>query len=132
MAIERISSPSAPPAAGHYSQAVIHRGVVYLSAQLPKAADGSLAAGVADQTRQVLGNLEHVLRAAGSGLAELLAVTVYLSRIADWGAMNDAFGAVLGDTKPARSVIVVAEMKPGVLVSMDAIAAVVPTEPDAG
>lgn len=119
-----IEPADAPPPAGHYAPAVVHQGVAYVSALLPKDLDGRVPDGVAAQTRQVLANLRAVLRAAGGELTTLLRVTVYLTTIDHWGELNAAYAEVLGAARPARSVLVVKEMKPGVLVSLDALAAV--------
>ncbi len=68
--MEKIHTDEAPRPAGHYSQAVVHNGLAFVSGQLPIDASGSALGGapVGDQTRAVLANIDAILRAAGSGL----------------------------------------------------------------
>ena len=124
MSLTSIHTESAPAPAGHYSQAVVHAGVAYVSAILPKTADGALPDGVEAQTRQLLDNLDAVLRAAGGSLGTSLRVTLFLATLDDWAAVNAVFAEMFGEVKPARSIVAVKELKPGIHVSLDAIAAV--------
>ncbi|SFJ86756.1 RidA family protein [Caulobacter sp. UNC279MFTsu5.1] len=81
------------------SQAVIHNETVYLAGQV-----GAPGAGVADQTRQILGQIEALLAEAGSSKAEILSATIWLADMADFGAMNAVWDAwVDGANPPARA-----------------------------
>lgn len=60
---------------------------------------------VGDQTRQTLANLQAVLRAAGSGLGDVVKCTVFLVDMADYGAMNDVYARVWPGAPPARSTV---------------------------
>lgn len=116
-----VSTPHAPAPAGHYSQAVIHGGVVYLAGQL--ARDPALPKDVRAQTRHVLANMGAVLEAADSGLDRLLQVTVYLIDLEDWSAVNDVFEEVLGDHRPARAAVPVPALPRGSAIEIVGIAA---------
>jgi 2-iminobutanoate/2-iminopropanoate deaminase len=72
----------------------------------------------------VLRNVEAILLAAGSDLAHLLKVTVYVSDIAHWGAINAVYARVLGAHRPARAVVPTRDLHHGFLVEVEAIAAV--------
>jgi len=65
-----------------------------------------------------------VLEAAGSDLAHVLKMNVYVSDISLWGAVNATYTAFMGESRPARAVIPTRELKPGCLIEIDCIAAV--------
>ncbi len=84
--IHAVHTPDAPRPAGHYSQAVVHGGAVYVAGILPFDPADSAAplGGIGAQTRRVLTSLQRVLEAAGSGLDRLLQVTVYVAELGSW------------------------------------------------
>ncbi len=123
-----ISTPDAPKPAGHYSQAVVHGGMVYVAGMLPldpatqKLVDG----GIVPQTERTLRNVEAALEAAGSDLDRLVSVTIYVTDMATWPQVNEVFARFLGDHRPARAVIPVLPIRHGALIEIQAIAAVDP------
>ena len=125
--MKTVSTPHAPTPAGHYSQAVVHHGIVYVAGLLPWDPENPEAplGDAADQARRVLTSLEAVLQAAGSRLDHLLQVTIYVSRLEDWGAVNAVFAEVLGDHRPARAVVPVLPLKRGAAMELVATAALV-------
>jgi 2-iminobutanoate/2-iminopropanoate deaminase len=124
--MQSIRTGDAPAPAGHYSQAVVHGGLVYVAGQLPlDPATGEVAgSGMAEQAERTLRNVEAVLEAAGSGLGQLLSVTIYVTDRALWSECNAAFARALGDHRPARAVVPVPELRHGCLIEIQAIAAV--------
>ncbi len=120
-----VSTPGAPTARGHYSQAVVHGGVVYVAGQLPivPGAPEIRLATFEEQARRVLDNVVAILEAAGSGADLVLKSTVYISDLQHWPAFNAVYAEILGDHRPARTVVPVAALHYGYLVEMDAIAA---------
>ena len=128
-----VETSHAPAPAGHYSQAVVHGGVVYVAGQLPidprdpKAEPGDASS----QARQALANVRAVLEAAGSGLDRVLQMTVYVSDISHWGAVNEVYTEVMGRHRPARAVVPTRELHYGYVIEIQAIAAV-SEEGDAG
>ncbi len=110
---------------GHYSQAVIHNGLVYVSGQLPINPDDEteFLETVEEQTFQTLKNLEAVLKAADSDISLVLKATVYISDISIWAQVNQVFSTFFGDHKPARSAVPTKALPKGYLVEIDAIAA---------
>lgn len=84
-------------------------------------ATGRLAGpDVAAQTMRILESFKVMLAAAGSDLAHVVHVNVFLLRMSDFEAMNAAYVAMMGAHRPARTVIGVAELpKPGVLLTMN-------------
>ena len=124
--MKEIRTDEAPPPAGHYSQAIVHAGLAYVSGQLPIDGDGNMLgeASVEEQTRVVLANLDAILRAAESGLGQVLQMTIYLTDIEHWPAVNAAYTDVMGEHRPARAVIPVRDLHHGVALEVQAIAAV--------
>jgi 2-iminobutanoate/2-iminopropanoate deaminase len=117
----------APPPGGHYSQAIVANGFVFASGQLPIIPTPAETApkipdGIAAQTRQVFANLAVILEAAGSGLAKLVSVTVYVTDIADWPVVNEVYAEILGDHRPARTVTVSPQLHFGCRIEIQATA----------
>jgi 2-iminobutanoate/2-iminopropanoate deaminase len=124
--MKKVYTSQAPTPAGHYSQAMIHNGLVYVSGQLPiNPATGEKELGsIEKQTRQVLENLKVILNSAGSGLASVIKTTVYISDILLWDEVNEVYAEYFGKVRPARSVVPVKELHFGFQIEMEAIAAV--------
>lgn len=125
MEIEPIQPQNVAAPRGHYSHAVKHGGLVYVSGQLPVHPDGSLGNGLSfvEQAELVLTNLEHILEASGSSLALVLKVTIYITDIGLWAEFNQMYARRFGDHKPARAVVPVPELHYGFLLELEAIAA---------
>lgn len=121
-----IQTDRAPAPAGHYSQAVVHNGTVYVAGQLPiDPGTGEKCLGsIEEQTEQVLKNVAAILEAAGSGLDRVLKVTVYVSDISLWGGVNAVYARFFGDHRPARAVVPTRELHHGFLIEVEAVAAV--------
>jgi 2-iminobutanoate/2-iminopropanoate deaminase len=124
-----ISTSGAPAPGGHYSQAIVHQGTVYLAGQLPVNPEtGEMAVGdIEDQTRLVLSNISAVLDAAGSDLNHVLKVTVFVPDISLWGTVNRVYADFFGEHKPARVVVPTRDLHHGCLIEIEAIAAVAST-----
>lgn len=107
MDITYVATENAPAPAGHYSQAVAYGGVIYVATQLPKSSSGNVLPTdpVENQLRQALANADEILRAAGSDLSRALLVTLFVADVDLWPRVNSAYAEILGDKKPARSVI---------------------------
>ena len=124
--MKSISTQGAPTARGHYSQAMVHGGVVYVAGQLPIVPNDPEArlATFEEQARRVVDNVIAILEAAGSGADLVLKSTVYITDVKHWPAFNAIYAEKFGAHKPARTVVPVAALHYGYLVEMDAIAAV--------
>jgi 2-iminobutanoate/2-iminopropanoate deaminase len=119
-----IDSDQAPRPGGHYSQAVVTNGFIFVAGQLPLIANGggAIPDGIEAQTRQALENVREVLQAAGSGLHKLVSVTVFVTDMADWAAVNRVYAEMLGEHRPARTVAVSPQLHFGCLVEIQATA----------
>jgi 2-iminobutanoate/2-iminopropanoate deaminase len=122
--LHRIFSPSAPKPIGPYNQAVRSGEFVFCSGQvgLDPATAALVEGGIAAQTHQVLRNLKAVLTASGLSLDDVVKTTIYLVDLADFSAVNEAYGQHFGALPPARSTIGVVALPLGARVEIDAIA----------
>jgi 2-iminobutanoate/2-iminopropanoate deaminase len=125
MEIKSVQTPDAPSPSGHYSQAIVHNGLVYVAGQLPiDPQTGHKETGaIKVQAELVLNNIRAILRAAGSDLDRVLKMTVYVADISLWGEVNEVYARVLGAHRPARAVVPVKELHYGFLIEIEAIAA---------
>jgi 2-iminobutanoate/2-iminopropanoate deaminase len=125
MEITPVHTQDAPAPAGHYSQAVVYGGLVFVAGQLaidPQTGEKRLGS-IEEQTEQALKNVGEILKAAGSDLSRVLKMTVYISDIGLWGRVNEVYARVLGGHRPARAVIPTGELHHGFLIEIDAVAA---------
>ena len=125
--MKEVLSNDAPQPAGHYSQAIEHQGLVYVSGQLPinPKSEEKNVGSIEEQTEQVLANLEAILRKANSGKNHVLKVTVYISDIALWDSVNSVYSRFFGDHRPARAIVPTRELHFGFQIEIEAIAAVI-------
>lgn len=124
--IQSVESAEAPAPGGHYSQAIVANGFVFVSGQLPIKPGGGheIPQGIEAQTRQALANVAAILRAAHSSLEQVVSVTVYVTDIANWPAVNKTYSEVFGNHRPARVVAVSPQLHFGSLVEIQAIGVV--------
>ena len=124
--MQKIHTDAAPIPAGHYSQAIVHNGVVYVSGQLPidVYARERHVGSIEEQTEQTLKNVSEILKAAGSDLSKVLKVTVYISDIQLWSRVNKVYSDFWGEHRPARVVVPTRELHYGYQIEIDAIAVV--------
>ena len=121
-----ILTDAAPAPAGHYSQAMRSGNDLYISGQLPIRADKAALPDMSFETqvRQALANVLAILEAAGGQPSDLLRVTAYIVGVENWPEFNRIYADILGDARPARTVVPVPELHYGFLVEVDAIARV--------
>ena len=125
MDIKRISTPNAPKPAGHYSQATVYNGLVFVAGQLSiDPATGAHKIGtIEEQTELALNNVLAILQAAGSDWSRVLKMTVYVADINLWDAVNKVYSRMLGEHRPARAIIPTGALHYGFLIEIDAVAA---------
>jgi len=119
-----ISTTEAPGAVGPYSQAIAANGFVFTAGQIPvnPATSKIEAETIEEQTRQVLSNVDAVLRAAGSGLHRIVKMTVFMTDLGDFQAMNGVYAEFFPSDPPARSAVQVVALPLGVQIEMEAVA----------
>ncbi len=120
-----INTPDAPQPGGHYSQALIHNGLVYVSGLLPVKPGGEKVKGsIEEQISQVLANLEAILKAAGLSRNHVLKTTIYISDVELWGRVNKIYSEFFDTHKPARAIVPVKPLHFGFSVELEATAAI--------
>jgi 2-iminobutanoate/2-iminopropanoate deaminase len=121
-----IQTDAAPAAVGPYAQAVEAGGFVFCSGQIPlDPATGALVEGdIAACTRRCLENLAAVLGAAGLSLRDVVKTTIYLTDLADFAAVNEAYARHFpGEAPPARACVEVRRLPKDAPVEIEAVAA---------
>lgn len=127
--LRRMKLPIHPPGAAAplapYTAAVEANGFVFLSGQIAlKGSSGELAMGsIEEETTQVMENIGLLLRAAGLDFAHLVKVTIFLSDMAHYQAVNAVYGTYFKDAPPAREAVAVKGLPRGVNVEISGIAA---------
>jgi reactive intermediate/imine deaminase len=118
-----ISSPDAPAAIGTYSQAIRAGNLVFLSGQIPLTSAGELVNSddIKILIRQIFSNLRAVAKAAGGTLDHIVKLTVYLTSLNDFAAVNTVMAEFFTEPYPARAAVEVAGLPKGVPVEVDAI-----------
>lgn len=125
MSKKAIASNAAPAAIGTYSQAIQTGNLVFLSGQIPldpatmKIVDGDFEA----RARQVFDNLAAVADAAGGSLADIVKLTIFLTDLDNFGAVNKVMEEYFDAPFPARAAVGVASLPKGADVEADAILA---------
>ena len=121
-----VSTDRAAAAGGHYSQGVVHGGLVYVSGQLAiDPATGEKKPGtIEEQVELALTNVVAIVEAAGGRVDTILKTTAFLSDIELWPRLNETYARFFGDHRPARAVVPVGELPFGMTVEIEAVAAV--------
>jgi 2-iminobutanoate/2-iminopropanoate deaminase len=121
----------APDPVAPFSHAVESDGWVFVTGQMPfvvtpthTAIDSPYPEGIEAQTRQVMRNLETVLRGIGLDLSHVLSVRIYLTRFeTDYDAMNAVYSTYFeAGRRPARTCIGVNGLAKGALIEIDMVA----------
>lgn len=115
------ATEDAPKAIGPYSQAASKGTTIYTSGQIPlDPATGQLVSGdFGVMVNRVFDNLAAVLASAGLTFADVVKVNVFVTDLANFGALNEIYAGRFGGHKPARSTIQVAALPMGALVEID-------------
>ena len=122
---ELVNAPRAPEAIGPYVHAVAAGGLLFCSGQIPlDPRTGDLVgASAADQAGRCLENLAAVCEAAGVTLGDAVRITVYLTDMSAFAAVNEVYASFFEHDPPARVAIGVAALPRGAQVEIDAVVA---------
>jgi 2-iminobutanoate/2-iminopropanoate deaminase len=120
---QTLTSAAAAPAIGPYSPAVQAENLVFFSGQVPFDASGAVVgATAAEQARQALTNLHHLLVAGALTSHAVVKTTIFLTDMNDFAAVNEVYAEFFEKPYPARSTVAVAALPKGALVEIEAIA----------
>ena len=119
-----IITDQAPKAIGPYSAGVIAGQFIYTAGQagLNPQTGQLVSGGIEAETRQTFTNLQNILEAGGSSLAQVVKTTVFLRDMADFAAMNLVYAGFFTEIPPARSTIQAAALPMGAVVEIEAVA----------
>jgi 2-iminobutanoate/2-iminopropanoate deaminase len=119
-----VYTDQAPQPIGPYSQAQRVGELLYTAGQvgLDLASGNLVEGGIEAQTRQVLRNLEAVLAAGGSSLADVVKTTVFLADMGEFNLMNAVYAEFFPSNPPARSTVQVAGLPKGARVEIECVA----------
>lgn len=121
---KQIATNAAPAAIGPYSQAIEANGTIYVSGQLPiNPSTGTFAeGGIKELTRQSLTNIKNILAEAGTDMAHVVKVGVFLSDMADFVEMNEVYSEFFTAPYPARSAVAVKTLPKNSRIEIECIA----------
>nr|WP_221412463.1 Rid family detoxifying hydrolase [Peribacillus simplex] len=122
---EAVLTSNAPQPIGPYSQAVLSKGILYISGQLPLNPNtNKLAIGIKDQARQCLENLKHILIEKGLEMNSVLKTTIFVTDLSDFQTVNEIYAEYFSKPFPARSTIQVAELPMNAMIEIELMAEV--------
>jgi 2-iminobutanoate/2-iminopropanoate deaminase len=119
-----IQTEKAPRAIGPYSQAIQAGNFLFLSGQIPlDPKTGELVKGdIRQQTKQVLENIKGILESQGSGMEDVVKVTIFLKDIGNFNQVNEVYGTSFPSSPPARSTVEVGRLPRNADIEVEAIA----------
>jgi len=121
MAITAFQSTNTPQPAGPYSQGIEANGFFYTAGFGPQdPTTGAVADSVAEQTRQVLRNVQAVLAERGLTTSDCIKTTVHLADLADFAEFNEAYEEFFSEPYPVRTTV--GSQLANILVEIDVVA----------
>lgn len=119
-----IHTENAPAAIGPYSQAIEHKGTLFISGQVPidPATGKVVEGGIKEQTEQVMKNIGAILHAAGYTYNDVVKSTCLLNDMENFTAMNEVYANYYPADPPARAAYGVVKLPLGVLIEIETIA----------
>ncbi|KQC10799.1 MAG: reactive intermediate/imine deaminase [Smithella sp. SDB] len=111
------------PVFGPYSAAVEVNGFIFISGQIPvDPASGEIIDDIKNATRQILANIQTILKEAGLDMSSIVKTTIYLKSIADFPVVNETYATFFPQDPPARSTVEVSALPKGAPLEIEAIA----------
>lgn len=120
---KQIQTENAPKAIGPYSQAIQSGSLLFVSGVMPidPTTNTLVENAIEAQAKQVMKNIDGVLKAAGYTVDDVVKTTCFLSDINNFAAFNEVYGNYF-TSKPARSCMAVKDLPKAVLVEVEVIA----------
>ena len=112
---------------GFITPLIIHNGVIYIAGQGAHSRNPQeqFPTDVETHTTKVLDNVKTLVEAGGGAMDSILQLTVFLTKIEDYDAMNKVFKTYFPHGGPARTTVAVAALPGQSLVEINCTAAVV-------
>lgn len=122
-----ITTNNALKPSGHYSQAIVHNDLVFISGQLAINPDTGIHqfGTIEEETERVLKNIELILKEAGSDKNHVLKTTIYITDISLWDKVNKVYSDFFENHKPARAIVPTKNLHFGFKIEIDSVAAIV-------
>lgn len=119
-----IATSDAPTPRGHYSQAIVANGFVFVAGLLPVfPATGEVIGGnINSQAAQIFNNLDAILKEAGTGREKVVSLQLFLCDSNTWGDVNTACERYFGEHKPARTAVPILPLRNGAMLEINAVA----------
>jgi 2-iminobutanoate/2-iminopropanoate deaminase len=127
MSLQKVLTADAPKPIGPYSQGIVVDGrVVYTAGQvaIDPSTNQLVEGDIKVQTRQVLKNIEAILKAAGTTMNSVAKTTVFLKDFNDFAAMNEVYAEFFSAAAPARSTVEVVRLPRDVKIEIEAVAVI--------
>ncbi len=121
---QAIRTDRAPTPTGPFNQAIRIGNLVFTSGQAGRNRETGKMGDIHDQARRCIGHIAGVLEAAGSSLADIVKVTVFLRNADDWKGFNDEYVKLMPEPLPARTSAIVQLKGPDMLCEMEVIAVI--------
>ena len=120
--MKTVKTDKAPQAIGPYSQAKITGNFIFTSGQIPLKIDGTMVVdNFEEECIQVLDNLKAILEYSGSGIFNIIKLTVYLTDLSNFNILNKVFEQYFDNSLPARSTVEVSALPKDSRVEIEAI-----------
>lgn len=111
------------PVSGPYSVAVEANDFIFISGQLPiDPATGEIINDIKKATRQVLINIQAILKITDLDMSDIVKTTIFLKNITDFPVVNEIYAGFFPEEPPARSTIEASVLPKGALIEIEAVA----------
>jgi 2-iminobutanoate/2-iminopropanoate deaminase len=120
---KKIITSTATPVSGPYSAAVEANDMIFISGQLPiDPATGEMITDIKKAARQILTNIQTLLKKTDLDLSHIVKTTIFLKDIKDFPAVNEVYAEFFPAEPPARSTIEASVLPRGALIEIEAFA----------
>ncbi|MCA5005704.1 RidA family protein [Sphingobacterium bovistauri] len=119
-----INTEKAPAAIGPYNQAIKADKTLYVSGQVPFNPETMelINSGIQDEAHQVLKNVNAILSAANYSFEDVVKVSIFLSDMGDFAAVNEVYAQYFTTNQPARECVAVKTLPRNVNIEISVIA----------
>lgn len=116
-----VNPPDCPPQNPSYSQAAVVGSTVFLAGQIGivPTSGALIASAVEAQTEQIFENTHRILAAAGTSLERVVRVTIFLTDMREWQAMNEVYVRHFGNHAPPKTTVQVSALALGARVEIE-------------